>query len=115
MGELAEKVLAKLREAALPKSVTRPAAPTHQTDPHDSSEAQRHFDLNCGHNTQAPPIRATLYQPGATVVIKSPCFGVFRCEVIKDNGAILWIFSPFLGRETAIPSGWIVREGHAHD
>jgi hypothetical protein len=77
-------------------------------DPSPVSNTQMAFDLNSGHNPTAPLIRKNTYAVGTIVTVKSPLFGRFKAEVLLDNGVVLWVLHPFIQREVAIPSEWLI-------
>lgn len=72
------------------------------------SSTQAAFDLNSGHNPTAPIIRKTTYSEGTIVTIQSPMFGRYEAEVLRDNGVVIWVLHPFIQREVAIPSEWLI-------
>lgn len=72
--------------------------------------AQQAFNLNSGSIPKIPPMRHTLFEPGHVVTIHSPMVGIFKTEVLRDNGGVLWVWHPFIHREVAVPNDWIISE-----
>ena len=76
------------------------------------TSAQQSFDLNAGTNPRAAPIRKAHYPVGSKVRVNSPMVGLYDAQVLRDDGVLVWVFSPFTRRETAVPNMWLVRDSN---